>query len=410
MVDRSSSRDVQRNMHRTFRAPHPRAIRSTWCLSIILVLVAHLGCGGGQKKTTTPSSSGSNKNSQTSDPESLSPTEDPNIASTRQGADSPETNSKPDTPDSGSRITPPKLDLSPKERKKQLTARLKEANLALRAKDANAAIYEAKQALTIAPRSVEAVVILAHAYYQKKLDDTAEVVLDLVLRDRARKEQAQRSARLFYVYGLIYDRTNRPDLAMRAYTKATTLNPNLRGALINIGVHQLRNNLFDKAIHTYERLTNSLRVNTAVVWTNLGSAYRGQSASATNSPDRRNSLLRKAELAYKRAISINKKYANSYYNLGLLYLDAKPFPTQNGSLDDLRRLENAKTYFDEYHRLGTADTVLVNKRKKQVTRLIKREKKRRQQKERAKQRNTSKGQKGNDTEQGKDDFDDFDDF
>ena len=45
---------------------------------------------------------------------------------------------------------------------------------------------------------------------------------------------------MYYVFGLVYDKTNRPELAVKAYTQAVQLNGNYTSALINLGAHQLR--------------------------------------------------------------------------------------------------------------------------------------------------------------------------
>ncbi len=355
-------------------------------LVVFGVMLAASACGGSQKKQTTPTTQGDQGSG---DPASMGDL-DP---------DAPGANTDPQDGRSANRSTKAPPNLDPKRNKKatkQTSETIILANQALRRRDSNAAIFQAKQVLAEEPRNIDAVVILAFANYQKRLYDTAEVILDLVLRDDARKAAANRSSRLFYVYGLIYEKTDRPSLALRAYQKAVSLDPNAKGALTNVGVHYLKNHLFDRAIQVYERLTGQLGVRTAVAWTNLASAYRGQSASAATSRARRDVLLKKAEVAYKRAISVNRNYGNVYYNLGLLYLDAKPFPSKKGELDNLRRLETAKTYFDEYRSKSGANHKLADARKKQVSRLIKREKKRRAKKKDA----GSKGSKG-------DDFDDF---
>jgi tetratricopeptide (TPR) repeat protein len=112
----------------------------------------------------------------------------------------------------------------------------------------------------------------------------------------------------------------------------------------------------------------------ASVWTNLGSAYRGHSLDfATTDITMRNKLVLKAEESYKRAISRDKNYGNAYYNMGLLYLDADPYPVGNGEMDRVTRLKNAKTYLDEYRRLPKADQSLVDETSAVVQKLLDRE-------------------------------------
>src|SRR6185369_3212706 len=110
-------------------------------------------------------------------------------------------------------------------------------------------------------------------YYHKKLYDTAELALD----DLFKRETAKHNANVYYVYGLVYDHTNRPEQAVLAYRKAVELNPNFASALVNLGVHQLENKQYGEAQTTFEKLTKEMGRNDAVTLTSLGSAYRGRS-------------------------------------------------------------------------------------------------------------------------------------
>jgi tetratricopeptide (TPR) repeat protein len=219
-------------------------------------------------------------------------------------------------------------------------------------------------------------VLIAHAYVVKKLYDTAETILDMLVKDR--KDAAPKNAAVYYVYGLIYDATNEPAKALKAYEKAVELRPKYPAALINLGVHQLRNKQYDAAMQTYELLTGELGNTEASTWSSLGSAYRGKSADYGAGSAEQAKWLLEAETAFKRATTANKNYGPAYYNLGLLYLDAKPFPDgSGGSMDNLVRLKQAKTYFDEYKNMPGVDIKLYDERMKDVNKLIKREEKNR---------------------------------
>jgi len=278
-------------------------------------------------------------------------------------------------------IKPPMLDIDPAKARAQVQVHIKKARAALDGanKDPNTAIKETKAALAIDPSDMDAVALLAHAYYFKKLDDTAEVLLDLVFFSDVPSQQkaARANPNIWYVYGLVYDRQGLADKARLYYEEALKRNPTFANALLNLGVHYLSESRFADAIRIYEQLTGELKVRTPTTWTNLGSAYRGRSISADNSKAQRDDWLKKAENAYKKAVSLDKNYANAYYDLGLLYFDATPFPAGNGSLDELKRLERAKTYFDEYRHMPGANLDLVDERTREVAKLIKKEQKRR---------------------------------
>jgi tetratricopeptide (TPR) repeat protein len=269
-------------------------------------------------------------------------------------------------------IVPPDLDLPPRDQQQRVQAHLANARGALRgaARDPDRALNETRAALEADAGNIDAVVLMAHAYHAKDLDDTAEVVLDMVYKERP---AARSNPGLYHVYGLIYDATDRPERAMLAYRKAVELDPNHRSALINLGVHYLSNRMFADAVRVYERLTRELSASSAAIWTNLGSAYRGHAADYPAGSPRRDELLRLADTSYRRALSEDRSYANAYYNLGLLYLDAEPFPGPDGPMDTLKRLERARTYFDEYRGMRGANMDLVGERLKQVDKLMKRE-------------------------------------
>ncbi len=274
------------------------------------------------------------------------------------------------------KIAPPDLDLPASDQRRRVKSRLTVGEKALTGpnKSPDRALSAARDALAADATSIDAVVLMAHAYHIKGHRDTAEVMLDMLYRERVR---ARDNVGVYYVYGLIYDHTERPERAMNAYVQAVRLDPNHKGALVNLGVHYLRKKMFGEAALVYEKLVGELSVKSATVWTNLGSAYRGQAAASPAGDPARDELLKRAETAYKRAMTADRGYANVYYNLGLLYLDAAPFPGRSGALDELKRLGQARTYFDEYRQQRGADTELVSERIKQVDKLIKREKKRR---------------------------------
>ena len=381
------------------RSARPRvgtAVRRLGALALALAVAASAGaaCGGSSKKKTTPGAgSGSGSGSDTV---GMNDTGDPDGTGVPSGGGSGSGGGSVTLPvgtggDDGSGggsddvaveptappIVAPNLDIPPEQARSEVERQLNTARnmLAAAKPDPDGAILAAKAALAVDGTSVDAQIIIAHAYYQKKLTDTAEVILDTLFTKR--RAAVENSAYLNYVYGLIYDRNNEPARAFAAYKKAVGLQSNFASALINLGVHQLANKQYSDAVGTYEKLTGQLGRNDASSWSSLGSAYRGQSADYDAGSPNRNQLLQKAEAAYKRALSASQSYGPAYYNLGLLYLDADPFPDNGGSLDTLVRLNRAKTYFDEYKNMPGVDLALYDERLKDVTKLIKREEKKR---------------------------------
>ena len=188
--------------------------------------------------------------------------------------------------------------------------------------DAETALREARLALSIDAANVDAAAMVAFAYYHKKLYDTAELVLD----DLFKRDAAKKNANVYYVYGLIYDKTNRPDRAELAYKKAVEANPKHASALVNLGVHQLQEQQYAEAQATFERLTREFNRNDAVTLTSLGSAYRGRSADYQAGSRDREQYVRTGRGVLQARTSGEPELRPAYYNLGLLYLDTDPFP------------------------------------------------------------------------------------
>jgi tetratricopeptide (TPR) repeat protein len=280
-------------------------------------------------------------------------------------------------------ITPPNLDPSPEQAKAAVDKHLHTGRAALEGAkpDPDLALREAQAALAVESTNVDAVALMALAYYHKHLYETSEVILDMLFKDRP---VAKKNADVYYVYGLIYDKTDRPKQARKAYEQAVQIKPDFTSALINLGVHQLGNKQYADAITTYEKVTGPLGVANATTYTDLGDAYRGHSADYDPSSADRAQLLRKAETSYKRAIDRDRNFAAAYYDLGVLYLDGDDFPGGGGgTVDKLVRLNRAKTYFDQYKDMPGADQNLYDDRAKDVRKLIKREEKARKRKAKA---------------------------
>jgi tetratricopeptide (TPR) repeat protein len=272
----------------------------------------------------------------------------------------------PVAPPEGPPIVAPNLDPDPTQAKSAVDQHLAVARAALSAPtpDADAALKEAKAALAIDATNLDAAAMIAFAYYHKKLYDTGELILDDVFK----RPVAKQNANIFYVYGLIYDKTSRPAQAEVAFNTAVQLNPNFPSALVNVGVHQLQNQQYAAAQATFEKLTGQFNRNDAITLTSLGSAYRGRAAEYPASAGEHDQFVRQADSAYKRATQANAGYGPAYYNLGLLYLDNDPFP---GITDALVRLQSAKDFFDKYKTSPGFDLKLVADRQKDVDKAIK---------------------------------------
>ncbi|HET9626031.1 MAG TPA: tetratricopeptide repeat protein [Kofleriaceae bacterium] len=350
-------------------------------LGALLLCVAAAACAGNDKKDSTlpKSAAGSGSVSVTDNAAPSAATGNGANAAAANPAAAAATTPDPSDP-SATPVTMPNFDPDPAQAKSQVEQHLKvaRASLSTQTPDPETALREARLALQIDAANVDAAAMVAFAYYHKHLYDTAELVLD----DLFKRETAKQNANVYYVYGLVYDHTNRPEQAVLSFKKAVEINPNHASALVDLGVHQLQNTQYAEALQSFERLVNQFGRADVVTLTSLGSAYRGRAADyPAGSPDHDNNV-RRAEAAYKRALQANAGYGPAYYNLGLLYLDNDPFP---GLPDTLTRLNTSKSYFDQYKNMPGFDVKLYDDRMKDVNRAIKRaEKQQKQNKKKAK--------------------------
>jgi tetratricopeptide (TPR) repeat protein len=242
------------------------------------------------------------------------------------------------------------------------------ASLAQTPPDPDNALKQARQALAVDAANIDAAAMVAFAYYHKKLYDTAELVLDELFK----RPPAKQNPQVYYVYGLVYDRTNRPDQAVLAFRKAVELNPNFASALVDLGVHQLQNKQYTEAQQTFEKVTRDLHRSDAITLTALASAYRGRTGDYPPGSGERNRFIQSAETTYRQALSANPGYGPAYYDLGLLYLDSDPFPQGSGAMDNVARLNAAKGFFDQYKQWKDFDPKLYDERMKDYNKAMKR--------------------------------------
>ncbi len=353
---------------------HSQVIRGFGAVLLSLVIA----CGGGDKKTatTTPKKPTDQSMKDSGEPDlgtahtttagagsGSATAPNPQVAGAGSGSANPNVN--PVNPE-GPPVVPPNFDGDPSATKTQVDQHLGNAKMALAQStpDADTALREARQVLALDASNLDAAALVAFAYYHKKLYDTAELVLDDVFK----REAAKKNAQIYYVYGLIYDHTNRPEQAVLSFEKAVSIDPNFASALVDVGEHELMNQRYSDAQTTFEKLTGQFNRKDAITLTSLGSAYRGHAADFPAGQGQHEALVKKADGAYKQAIQASASYGPAYYNLGLLYLDNDPFP---GIADSLQRLNAAKGYFDQYKNMPGVDMKLYDSRMKDVTRAIK---------------------------------------
>ncbi len=230
--------------------------------------------------------------------------------------------------------------MTPEQRDTVVKSHLQGGLQAIGASDSEGAVREARAALEADETSVDAMLLLAHGYYLREYDEKALAILQIAKATPA----GEQSPLLWMLYGLLYERAgSRDEEALAAYEKAAQIKPDYPAALTNLGSIYIKRKRYRDATPLFEKITQ-LQPQSAKAHTNLGSAYRGLSSDVASEPEKRDDLLRKAEREYQTASRLDPGYAPAKFNLGILYLDADPFP----GADTLTRLLAASKVLAEY--------------------------------------------------------------
>lgn len=282
--------------------------------------------------------------------------------------------------------------MSPAVRAGVVKQHLEAGTKAITAGDADAVIREARAVLEADETSVEAMITLAHGFYLKGYDDKTEAILQLAKKNPA----GEQSPLVWMLLGLVADRGGtREDEALAAYEKALLLKPDYAAAMTNAGAIYLKRKRYADAVTTFENVVR-LDPKSVKAHTHLGAAYRGRSGDVVGEAAQRDDFLRKAEKELHAAVKQDPGYAPAQYNMGLLYLDADPFP----GLETIPRLQAAMKYMSDFKQamgpnLKAGDPVdeYMAGAEKSIDRETKRLDKKRKRDEEKKQKEAEKAQK-----------------
>lgn len=211
---------------------------------------------------------------------------------------------------------------------------LVEARSALDAGQIETAQILARQVLAENERSLPALLLLARANYQLGKHDLAAAIVGMAQQIDEQSGEAQLYLGLL---SLARGRDN-PDAARiaatAAFRRATELDPSLGLAWHNLAAQYLLAKNYEQALPAAQRAV-SLLASAAAVQLNLGSALRG--------------VGRHAEAAdvYRRISEREPQYTESYFNLGVLLLDAPSVP----GFDAVSQRRAALQYFLRYQDL-----------------------------------------------------------
>lgn len=225
------------------------------------------------------------------------------------------------------RVLPKDRDPEEEKRKMSLSRqRSKAARDAFDSRRYDQAIQEARQALKIHEQNVEAMLVIAEVFYVQKKYEIVQSVTSSVLQVDPEILAPDEASQAHNLRGFAYLALGQDDAALQAFRKAADGDPNNATAWNNVGVQYLVQGDAQTAASCFAYAVQ-LDPAFAQAHLNHGSALRKQGQ------------LVAAETAFKRALELRKDLPEAHFNLGVLYLDADPFP----ELETTVRLNRAIT-------------------------------------------------------------------
>lgn len=189
-------------------------------------------------------------------------------------------------------------------------------------------VRQAKELLRKEERNVDAMLAMAEANYRLGRFELSKAILE-----RCTKIAPERGE-IYYRYGLVELKRNNSSGALSNFEKAVEVQPRFPEAHNNLGVlyHEARD--YDAAIeHFNAALRDWPDFKQALL--NLGNAHKGKGQ------------FRDAEVAFRKAIDVDKEYADAYFNLALLYLDSEV-----PGMEKIPRLQKAVDTLNSYKRVS----------------------------------------------------------
>ncbi len=197
------------------------------------------------------------------------------------------------------------------------------------------AIRECRLALGRNERFVPAMIVMARAYYYLGRPAQAQFVLFTRVLEPMKKNELSVESRdlgdIYNILGMIDLKKNLKDTALKYFRDATDKNPQSVSAWNNLAAMLIVQKDYKGALPAAERAAQ-LAPNLAKVHLNLGSALRGTKQ------------YEKANVEFRRALSIQADYPEAYFNMGVLYMDAENYP----GMTTLERLDTAIKYLMDY--------------------------------------------------------------
>ncbi|MBK8719742.1 MAG: tetratricopeptide repeat protein [Deltaproteobacteria bacterium] len=236
---------------------------------------------------------------------------------------------------------PKTRDRDPEEEKKKLALshqRSAEAQKHLEAGRLVEAIDHSRQALRIHEQNVEAMLVMAEAYFRQKKFELVQAVTSSALAVDEKVRTPQESSRAHNLKGFAYTAMGQDNLATQAFRKAAEADDKNAAAWNNLGTRYMQAGDIATAKQCFAYALE-LDPRFAKAHLNFGAALRAEGK------------WQDAEKSFDTALKLRPNYPEAYFDLGVLYLDADPYP----GLETVGRLEKAIAFLTKYRELAIAD-------------------------------------------------------
>ena len=232
-------------------------------------------------------------------------------------------------------------DRDPEEEKKKLAKSLTisaQAQALLDEGNLTEAVDTAREALKVHEQNVDAMLVLGHVFYKQGKFELVSAVTGSALQVDAKIRTPKQTSRAYNLQGFAMLATGDDTRATVLFKKAAEVDDQNAAAWNNLGTRYLDVGDVNTAAACFEYAIG-LDPRFYKAQLNYGAALRAQRK------------WEEAEAAIRKAMELRPNYAEAYFNLGVLYLDADPFP----GLDTVARLNKAIQNLAKYRELAPDD-------------------------------------------------------
>lgn len=291
---------------------------------------------------------------QTDSPEELDLPPETKVADERGGeAESVEDEKvaakKVETPADKPKIVHPQDRDPDKEKAKMARSRKHsaEAKKLLRSNQGDKAIEKARAALREHEQNVEAMLVIAEAFYKQGKHELVQSVTGSILKVDDKVLSPEEKSQAYNLMGFAYLQAGRRSDAFTAFKNAAETDEHNASAWNNLGVQYMWRGDPQTAESCFAYAV-SLDPKFADAHLNHGAALRA------------NGKLGEAEQALQSAAKLRPDWAEVHFNLGVLYLDATSIP----KLDEIAKLDAAIKEFESYKQLVAKGKTSIERSKK----------------------------------------------